>query len=415
VAETLTVARDLTTFASGDARPVDVRAIERELATLWKSASETADPGGAGAVTRACVMNLVVLTGDSRERDEAAGTIADLTASHPSRAIVLEVGPEAPAVPAGGAPGGGVGDGARPAVAGSDVLESWISAHCHRPGPSSPQVCCEQITLRAGGSARRHAPPTVASLLVPDLPVFLWCPGDPPFGDPLFERLAAMADRVLVDSERCADPRAGLAALVERAAVPSGTAFQDLNWERLLDLREYIAQFFDPIELREYAGAIDRIEIAHATAAGGTANPAQALLLAGWLASRLRLRPEGSGWSLAGATGLALEARGAGGVVKIEIASRTASPGGAPGCAIRSLTLSASRAKIPARFHLRVSPDETCLETEVGMAGACPIPRRIRLAPESVTALLSRALDHRAQDPALAAALQIVAGIAGLR
>jgi hypothetical protein len=67
---------DLTTFTSGKARPVDVAAIERELATLWKSASESPDAGGGGAVTRACVLNLVVLVSGSRAREEAVAVIA---------------------------------------------------------------------------------------------------------------------------------------------------------------------------------------------------------------------------------------------------------------------------------------------------------------------------------------------------
>src|SRR5262249_45125879 len=62
-----------------------------------------------------------------------------------------------------------------------------------------------------------------------------------------------------------------------------------INWERLTLWRELTAQFFDGPTLRPYLDRIRRVTIEFVQ--NGPANRAQALLVAGWLASRLGWQP----------------------------------------------------------------------------------------------------------------------------
>src|SRR5690242_6883729 len=142
----------------GQRTAIDVRMIERELTELWKQAAEGGGDEKRGAVTRTCVLNLVVGAGAGRAAQHATETVARLTARHPNRAIVVSAAPAAE----------------------EDLLDAWVQAHCQVPGPGRPQVCCEQITIEARGRAVSRVPGTVLPLLVPDVPVVLWWPrGEP--------------------------------------------------------------------------------------------------------------------------------------------------------------------------------------------------------------------------------------------
>ncbi len=71
-------------FLSGIPVPVQPAAIERELAALWKPASEQAAEGSGTAVTRVCLANLVII---GREADAAwiGGALNGLSARLPAR------------------------------------------------------------------------------------------------------------------------------------------------------------------------------------------------------------------------------------------------------------------------------------------------------------------------------------------
>ena len=66
-------------------------------------------------------------------------------------------------------------------------------------------------------------------LFLPDLPVFLRWRGVPPYGDPAFEGLIDVVDRLIVDSTEWADlpsPYGGLAEVFDRVVV------SDIAWAR---------------------------------------------------------------------------------------------------------------------------------------------------------------------------------------
>ena len=81
-----------------------------------------------------------------------------LTGRHPSRTlIVLSADPDGP-----------------------PWLDARIQAHCVLPRADAPETCSEQIFLTAGGETGRHLSALVAPLLIHDLPVTVWWPGEPP-------------------------------------------------------------------------------------------------------------------------------------------------------------------------------------------------------------------------------------------
>ena len=165
-----------------------------------------------------------------------------------------------------------------------------VTAQCHPSGRGQKQICCEQIVIQAAGREIDHLPSLVRPLVVSDLPVFLWWRDLPDFQDALFTGLVQSSDRVIIDSAGLPDAKGGLrtlAALVEKRA--QWTAFSDLSWCRLTSWRVLVAGFFDAPECRPYLARLDRVQIkSSARSSNERSIPTDGLLLAAWLASRLK-------------------------------------------------------------------------------------------------------------------------------
>lgn len=331
-------------------RGVDIERIESELRAMWREARTS---------TRACMGNLVVVCPDAEDLRRATGHLARITAAYPSRAIALCGDVDAP-------------------TSGPDA---WITAHCRFSPGQSKQVCCEQITLQASGAAVDQLPSAVRSLLLADLPVSVWWRGSIERAGALHERLAALADHLVVDSDahRGARAVATLARLVRGRA-----ALADLAWERLAPWQEQIARFFDPPGRRGHPAAIDRVMIAHTPAAGGGPS-GEALLLVGWLAARL-------GWRGAAGEG----AEGPMGRIDVQIAER-AHAGIGPGglCAVQ---ISCRRALPAIVIHLWREEDPTLLRAKEDSETACGLPRCVRAELEDEASLVVRVLRAPARD-----------------
>ncbi len=289
------VHRQLMRFAEAESlttpmwheRDTTVRAIAGHLASLWDVVADT-DAGGGPLVrekglphARASVLNLIVTVVDAAAADRAVRTLLGLGVRHPSRAIVV--------VPDGGHHGGG-------------PLDASIGTHCNElANGGGDRVCYEEIVLTVRGEAADHLNGVVAPLLIHDLPTHVWWPGDPPFGDPVFDQVVEMGDRVIVDSGDFADLLGGLRRLTQ---LRRRSGVGDLSWERLAWWQELTAQFFDAPRFRRYLPNLSRLRIRYAAmpprsqrhdeddeVAPGTSSPmAQALLYAGWIATRLGWR-----------------------------------------------------------------------------------------------------------------------------
>jgi glucose-6-phosphate dehydrogenase assembly protein OpcA len=133
----------------------------------------------------------------------------------------------------------------------------------------------------------------VIPLLLPELPVFLWWPKGAPFDEYIFRQLADSLNRLIVDSATFENPEGMLSKMSSRLKRDwAQVACTDTNWGRLTRWRELIAQFFDGAPLRPYLDRIGEVVIDFAMPrSGNIINRSQAMLLTGWLASRLGWEP----------------------------------------------------------------------------------------------------------------------------
>jgi hypothetical protein len=220
-------------------RDVTVDAVAHELATLRGG-------GDAGPDLRTSVMTHVAWV-PPRWEEKARAVFADLGRFYPSRTIMLLPRPDEP-----------------------DGLHAQISMQCFPTGGSD--VCTELVELELGGSRAEVPASVVVPLLLSDLPVFLRWRGLPPFGDPTFERLAELVDRLVVDSrEWDHELHAAYGSLAQHFG--DHLAVSDIVWTRVETWREAVAA--------AWPGIAEADEL---TVEGPQAD---ALLLAGWLRSRL--------------------------------------------------------------------------------------------------------------------------------
>jgi glucose-6-phosphate dehydrogenase assembly protein OpcA len=250
----------------GKAPTINVDAIERELTALWQQASQDEEHGG---VTRASMFNLLVYVPSRAEAAKLDEMLTDITAARPCRAILIVADGEAP----------------------EETLTAEVTSRCTLPSASSKQVCCEQVTITAGGAQADEVPSAVAPLLLTDLPVYLWWHAIPRIADKaLFRRLVDLSDRVVIDSANFRHQEADLASMaVVLKDTPRWTALSDLNWARLTAWRALLAGFYDIADYRPLLGRLKQVTIRYAPpTADSSVIPTRALLLAGWLASRLR-------------------------------------------------------------------------------------------------------------------------------
>jgi glucose-6-phosphate dehydrogenase assembly protein OpcA len=216
--------------------------VERQLAELREL--EGAD---GGPDLRTSVMTHVAWA-PPKWAAAARRTLAGLEERHPSRTILLFPEPRQ-----------------------KDSVDVTVSMQCYAMPGVSKEVCSEVIELRLGGKRAQAPASIVQPLLISDLPTFCRWRGEPPWGKPELEQLVDVCDRLVVDSSEWAHVPAAyeqLAALFDRVAV------SDIAWGRAREWRGRVAALWPGIKKAE------RLSV--------TGPKADALLLAGWLRSRLR-------------------------------------------------------------------------------------------------------------------------------
>jgi hypothetical protein len=184
-----------------DQRATSVAEIDRELGRIWASprAGAAGDPGGERTAARTSVLNLVVVAGSPELGELVSATIAAGTGRHPSRTLILvPTDPDGPA-----------------------WFRADVRAWCMVPRAGAAETCAEQVYVTAGGDTGRHLEAIVAPLLVHDLPVTLWWPGDLPFGAGPASALVGTADRLVVDGSRWAGDGMGRLVALAGLARPS--------------------------------------------------------------------------------------------------------------------------------------------------------------------------------------------------
>jgi glucose-6-phosphate dehydrogenase assembly protein OpcA len=154
------------------------------------------------------------------------------------------------------------------------------------PAPGELALLREMVIVRLGD---RHLDDllTIADpLVVTDLPTLLWSPHGHPEA---VDALLSLAQATLLDSIEQPDrSQAGQRAAIDRAYELSQQVYVvDLAWLRSTPWRERVATVFDPVAMRRELHSLDSVTVRH-----HPDSRVAALLLVGWLASRL-------GWSLA--------------------------------------------------------------------------------------------------------------------
>jgi len=256
------------------ARAHSIAEVEQELARIWAGQDLTTEIEGETArhvAARTSVMNLVVIARRPEIAERGAATIQALTGRHPSRTIVVQsADPDGPS-----------------------WLDARVEAHCVLPREDAPETCAETIHLTAGGEAGRHLSAIVTPLIVHDLPVTVWWPGEPPFGSRAAYDLLTAADRLVVDGSSWSGD--GLERLREMAGLLGATplAISDFALLRQSRWREAIASIFDDPDFMPYLRSMRRIAVTYAThdetGAPGSTNIVKPLYHVAWIASRLGL------------------------------------------------------------------------------------------------------------------------------
>ena len=164
-------------------------------------------------------------------------------------------------------------------------VSAQVSAYCPvQNSNSSNLVCCEYITLRGTKEALERVSELVNSLVVSDLPKFVWWKGTPNPEQALFRNIALASSCLVLDSSYYGDAASEMMKI--QNLVDEHTNIADLNWYRLAPWQELAAAAFDPPERRMALVEVDRVGIDYEKG-----NPAQALMMLGWLASRLNWEP----------------------------------------------------------------------------------------------------------------------------
>ena len=256
------------------ARAHSIAEIESELARIWASQDLTASVDGEPGrhiAARTSVMNLVVVARRPEIAERCAATIQALTGRHPSRTIVIQsADPDGPS-----------------------WLDARVEAHCVLPREDAPETCAETIHLTCGGESGHHLAAIATPLIIHDLPVTVWWPGEPPLTSRPAKDLLATADRLVVDGSTWSGD--GLSRLRELAALQDASrlAISDFALVRQSRWREAIASIFDDPDFLPYLRSLRRIAVTYGThdesCSPGSANLVKPVYHVGWLASRLGL------------------------------------------------------------------------------------------------------------------------------
>jgi glucose-6-phosphate dehydrogenase assembly protein OpcA len=165
-------------------------------------------------------------------------------------------------------------------------------------------VMHEHVEIDLGPRHLRALETVVDPVIVSELPTLLWCPHG---HDQALRSLGPLVDVMLIDSDDAPEVGEGLARAEE---LLHSAYVVDLAWLRTTPWRERLAASFDPCDRRSELEAIASLAVRHRPS-----SRASAVLLAGWLSSRL-------GWeasTLSARNGAGSGLAGTAGVVRIEM------------------------------------------------------------------------------------------------
>ena len=351
---------------------LDVEAVERELAVLWKNSVEP-EPDDGGAVMRARVANMVIFTTDTSRLDEVNETVCNLSTAHPCRALVIVAERDA---------------------ADRDI-QLYISSFSDTTG-GRQRLCCEELVLMAQGKFVPELPSAALPLLVSDLPVFLWWCDELTEDEPIFLDFKDAADRLILDTAKSHKPIETLLAVARMygQAGAHSLGISDINWARLTSWRSLMASFYDPPHCKDVLSSLEHVVIEYSAPEGDASAVApQAVLFAGWLGSRLGWKLSTENAKKSDAT-VSFEVTAEGRKFTLEL-KRVSRPAMRPGrLAQAELTTEGKKA----RFLVYRDESGGHLETQVTIDGVSYPGRVLPVRNRSTAQLLGRELEIITND-----------------
>lgn len=234
-------------WSAQDTNPDAIEAALRELLRERHAANQGLVP--------ARVLNLIVVV-DRSWKGEISNRLERVGRYHASRTILCAV------------------------EEGRDTLDAFAAmSYDERAGIG---VMREQVEVDVGPEHLGALDTIVDPIVIAEIPTVLWSPHG---HDEAVDALRGIVDVMLLDSDDMPDPAAALA----RAERERESAYVvDLAWLRTTPWRERLAASFDPPARRDTLVALDGFMVRHQPS-----STASALLLAGWISSRLRwdIRP----------------------------------------------------------------------------------------------------------------------------
>ncbi|MGH3362942.1 MAG: glucose-6-phosphate dehydrogenase assembly protein OpcA [Nocardioides sp.] len=217
----------------------------------------------AGSPAMGMVMTLIIVVPED-DAEEAMAAAREASHEHPARVLGVILGDGRGAAQVNAQVGTGAG---------------WTG---------------ETALIRLKGEVVKHAESVVLPLLLPDSPVAIWWPTDPP-DDPAADPLGGLAQRRITDA--AATTRGRTKAIhVQCASYSPGNT--DLAWTRITPWRALLAAALDQHPVKVSGASVEAERISPS-----------ADLLAGWLADRLKVTVDRSSSSGPGITEVVLETR----------------------------------------------------------------------------------------------------------
>jgi glucose-6-phosphate dehydrogenase assembly protein OpcA len=233
-------------WAARDTNPDAIDAALRELLRIRHAANPALAP--------ARVLNLVVIV-DREWKGEIANRLERVGRYHASRTLLC-------------------------AVEDKKTTLDATAVMSYKEPSSGLGVIHEQVEIDMGSEHLGRLDTIIDPVLVSELPTVLWSPHG---HEEAIATVKRMIDVMLLDSDDGLDPSAGLT----RAAEALEWAYVvDLAWLRTTPWRERLAASFDPKERLPTLGSLTGVSVRHSSS-----STASALLLLGWLSSRLHWKP----------------------------------------------------------------------------------------------------------------------------
>ncbi len=217
----------------------------------------------AGSPAMGMVMTLIVVV-DEESSDEAMSNARKATHEHPARVLGVVLG----------------------SPRGTAVVNAQVGTGAGWGG--------EAAVIRLEGEVVKHPDSVVLPLLLPDSPVAIWWPHEPP-ADPASDPLGKLAKRRITDA---AEVHRGKTKALEVQCESYVAGNTDLAWTRLTPWRALLAASLDQHPLK----------VTSATVTSERISPS-ADLLAAWLRSRLKVQVTRTGSSGPGITDVVMETK----------------------------------------------------------------------------------------------------------